>query len=107
MTAQIPGQTQPQTLGTIQLARFTNSAGLAPMGQNLFSQTGASGTAVLQTAGVNGAGTLQGGYLEQSNVQLVQEMVNLITAQRAFEANSKAVTTADDVLSTAVQTKQS
>ncbi len=107
VTAQIPGQTQPQTLGTIQLARFTNAAGLAPLGQNLFSQTGASGTAVLQTAGVNGAGTLQGGYLEQSNVQLVQEMVNLITAQRAFEANSKAGTTADDVLSTAVQTKQS
>jgi flagellar basal-body rod protein FlgG len=106
VTALLPGQSAPQTLGQIQVARFTNSAGLAPSGQNLFTQTGASGSPVVSQPGINGAGTLQGGYIENSNVSIVDQMVAMITAQRAFEANSKAVTTAEQMLSTAVQTKQ-
>ena len=106
VSAQIPGQQTPQTLGQMQLVRFTNAAGLSPKGQNLFQQTGASGAPTISQPGLNGAGTLQGGYLEQSNVSVVQEMVNLITAQRAYEANSKSITTADSMLSTAVQMKQ-
>jgi flagellar basal-body rod protein FlgG len=106
VTALLPGQAAPQQLGQIQIARFTNAAGLAPTGQNLFSQTGASGSPVVSQPGINGAGTLQGGYIENSNVSIVDQMVAMITAQRAFEANSKAVTTAEQMLSTAVQTKQ-
>jgi flagellar basal-body rod protein FlgG len=106
VTALSPGQTAPTQLGQIQLARFTNPAGLAPMGQNLFTQTGASGAPVISQPGLSGAGTLQGGYIEASNVSIVDQMVAMITAQRAFEANSKAVTTAGEMLSTAVQTKQ-
>jgi flagellar basal-body rod protein FlgG len=107
VSAQIPGQQAPQTLGQITLVRFTNPAGLAPQGQNLFIQTAASGAPAIAAPGLNGTGTLQAGYLEQSNVSVVTEIVNLITAQRAFEANSKAVTTADQVLQTAVNTKNS
>jgi flagellar basal-body rod protein FlgG len=105
VTAVLPGSTAPQTLGQIQLARFTNNAGLAPSGQNLFTQTGASGAPVVAQPGINGAGTLQGGYIENSNVSIVDQMVDMITAQRAFEANSKAVSTADQMLQTAVNTK--
>jgi flagellar basal-body rod protein FlgG len=106
VTALIPGQQQPQQLGQITLVRFTNPAGLAPTGQNLFLQTGASGAPTISQPGLNGTGTLQGGYLEQSNVSVVDEMVALITAQRAYEANSKAITTADNMLGTAVNMKQ-
>jgi len=106
VTALIPGQQAPQALGQIQLVRFTNAAGLAPEGQNLFQQTGASGAPTISQPGLNGAGTLQGGYVENSNVAVVEEIVNLITAQRAFEANSKAVTVADEMLQTAVNTKR-
>src|ERR1700736_669907 len=87
VTAVLPGQSAPQTLGQIQIARFTNAAGLAPGGQNLFTQTGASGSPVISQPGINGAGTLQGGYIENSNVSIVDQMVAMITAQRAFEAN--------------------
>jgi flagellar basal-body rod protein FlgG len=105
VTAQIPGQAAPQQLGQIQLVRFQNSAGLAPLGQNNYVQTGASGAPILSQPGLNGAGTLQGGYLESSNVSVVNEMVNLISAQNAYEANSKAISTADTMLTTAVQMK--
>lgn len=106
VTALTPGQTQPQTLGQISLVRFTNAAGLQPTGKNLFTQTAASGAPVLSQPGLNGAGLLQGGFVENSNVSVVTEMVNMIVAQRAYEANSKAITTADEMLSTAVQTKR-
>jgi flagellar basal-body rod protein FlgG len=106
VTAQIPGQQAPQQLGQINLVRFTNPAGLAPQGRNLFVQTGASGAPTLSQPGLNGTGTLQGGYLEQSNVAVVEEIVNLITAQRAYEANSKAITASDEMLATAVQLKR-
>lgn len=102
----LPGQTNPQQVGQINLARFTNNAGLTPIGQNLFTQTAASGAPTVSQPGVNGAGTLQGGWLENSNVSVVTEIVNMITAQRAYEANSKSITTADQMLQTAVQTKQ-
>jgi flagellar basal-body rod protein FlgG len=105
VTALIPGQNQPQTLGQIQLVRFVNNAGLSPQGQNLYFQTGASGPPTITTPGLNGAGTLNGGFIEGSNVSVVNEIVNMITAQRAFEANSKAVTTSDEMLQTAVNTK--
>ncbi len=107
VTAVVPGSTQPQQLGQIQLARFVNPAGLSPLGgHNLYTQTGASGTPVVAQPGLNGTGSLQNGYLENSNVQVVQEIVNMIVAQRAFEANSKSISAADQMLSTAVQMKQ-
>lgn len=107
VTALLPGQTQPQTLGQIQLARFVNNAGLAPQGSNNFTQTAASGTPTVSQPGLNGAGTLQSGYIEQSNISVVEQMVGLITAQNAYDANSKSITTADDMLQTAVNMKQS
>ncbi|TAM59503.1 flagellar basal-body rod protein FlgG [bacterium] len=103
VTALIPGSQLPQTLGQVSLVRFTNPAGLSPLGKNLFTQTGASGAPVISQPGINGAGTLQQGFLENSNVQVVNEIVNMIVAQRAYEANSKAIATSDQMLSTAVQ----
>ena len=104
VTAQVPGSTTPQQLGQIQLVRFVNPAGLSPTGgQNLYTQTAASGAPIVSTPGLNGTGTLQGGYLENSNVQVVEEIVNMIVAQRAYEANSKAIGASDEMLSTAVQ----
>jgi len=102
VTALIPGSQLPQTLGQITLVRFTNPAGLSPLGKNLFTQTGASGAPVISQPGTNGAGTLQQGFLENSNVQVVNEIVNMIVAQRAYEANSKAIATSDQMLQTAV-----
>jgi flagellar basal-body rod protein FlgG len=107
VSAQIPGSNTPQQLGQIQLVRFTNNAGLSPIGgHNLYTQTAASGPPVVSTPGLNGAGSLQGGYLEQSNVAVVEEIVNMIVAQRAFEANSKAIQTSDQMLEIAVNTKR-
>ncbi len=104
VSAQVPGSQQPQTLGQLQLARFVNNAGLSPVGGgNLYTQTAASGPPIVSQAGLNGAGTLQGGYIENSNVQVVNEIVNMIVAQRAYEANSKAIGAADQMLATAVQ----
>ena len=103
VTAQVPGSAQPQTLGQLQLARFVNNAGLSPTGDNLYQETAASGPPIVTTPGLNGAGTLQNGYLENSNVQVVNEIVNMIVAQRAYEANSKSIGAADQMLQTAVQ----
>ncbi|UCF14881.1 MAG: flagellar basal-body rod protein FlgG [Phycisphaerales bacterium] len=87
--------------GTIQLARFPNPAGLSSEGDNLYAETDASGTATTDTAGENGFGTIQSRFLEKSNVQMVTELVNLITAQRAYEINSRAIRAGDDMLQTA------
>ncbi len=83
---------------TVQLVRFTNPAGLNSVGGNLYTESLASGTPETGTPGENGYGTLQQGYLEMSNVKVVQEMVNMITAQRAYEVNSKSVQSADEMM---------
>ncbi|MFQ6035756.1 MAG: flagellar basal-body rod protein FlgG [Sedimentisphaerales bacterium] len=88
-------------VGTIQLVRFPNPSGLSSEGDNLLAETLASGTPTTGTAGQNGFGTIQAGFLEKSNVQMVTELVNLITAQRAYEINSRAIKAGDDMLRTA------
>jgi flagellar basal-body rod protein FlgG len=88
-------------LGPIQLVRFPNPSGLASEGDNLLSETEASGTPTTGTASENGYGSIQWGFLEKSNVQMVTELVNLITAQRAYEINSRAIRAGDDMLQTA------
>ena len=87
-----------RNIGQIQVARFFNSAGLQPMGQNLLKETAASGTPQVQRPGLAGAGTLMQGALESSNVNVVEEMVNMIETQRAYEINSKAISAADGML---------
>jgi flagellar basal-body rod protein FlgG len=82
----------------VQLARFSNPAGLRSIGQNLYAETGASGPPELGNPGENGFGQLQQGFVELSNVKVVEEMVNMILAQRAYEVNSKAVQAADDMM---------
>jgi flagellar basal-body rod protein FlgG len=96
--ATVAGQTAPQTLGQLELTRFPNEAGLQAMGDNLFTETAASGGPLTGLPGSPGYGTLQQGFLETSNVNAVQEITNLITAQRAYEMNSKVITTADQML---------
>jgi flagellar basal-body rod protein FlgG len=88
-------------VGTIQLVRFPNQSGLSSEGDNLLAQTEASGTPTTGTAGQNGFGTIQAGFLEKSNVQMVSELVNLITAERAYEVNSRAIRAGDEMLRTA------
>jgi flagellar basal-body rod protein FlgG len=93
-----PGQTTATKAGQIQIAAFQNPAGLNSLGQNLYAPTDASGTPVVANpGGQEGLGTLLQGYTEQSNVSIVEEFVNLIVAQRAYEANSKVVKAADDM----------
>lgn len=87
------------TLGTIELYSFPNPAGLNSMGHNLYRSTDASGEAITGSPGTSGMGTIIQGYLELSNVDVVEEMVSMITAQRAYEINSKAIQTADDMMS--------
>jgi len=97
----LPGQSAAQQIGTIQLARFVNPAGLSAVGRSLFVPTSASGDPIVANAGTDGMGTLAQGFLEMSNVKVVEEMVAMITSQRAYEANSKAIQTADEMLSMA------
>jgi flagellar basal-body rod protein FlgG len=92
------GQSSPTSVGTIQLATFSNPAGLSSMGHNLYQPTDASGSANTGTAGQDGIGALSQGYLEMSNVSVMEEMVNMIVSQRAYETNSKAVQAADEML---------
>ena len=101
----VPGQTAPTTVGQLQLATFTNEAGLEAMGDNLYEVSYASGQPVTGNPADPGFGTIMQGYTEASNVDAVSEITNLITAQRAYEMNSKVVTTADQMLSTTSQMK--
>ena len=98
--ATISGQTAPQTLGQIQLAAFPNDAGLQAEGGNLFVQTSASGAPVQGNPASPGFGSVMQGFIETSNVNVVSEITNLITAQRAYEMNSKVITTSDQMLAT-------
>lgn len=99
VSAKVPGQNEPVEVGQIKITVFPNPAGLTRLGQNLYADGGASGTGEEKEAGTEGAGGIQQGYLEGSNVEIVEEMVKMITAQRAYEINSKAVQTSDDMLS--------
>jgi flagellar basal-body rod protein FlgG len=94
----IAGQNAPQQVGTIELATFQNSAGLEALGSNFYKVTTASGEPTTTTPGLEGAGTLAQGMLEQSNVSIVEEMINMILGQRAYEANSRVVRTSDEML---------
>jgi len=107
VSASIAGQTASQQLGQLQLATFVNPAGLNSTGGNLYKETDASGSPTVSNPGVDAAGTILSQSVETSNVQVVEEMVNMIVAQRAYEMNSKAVQTADDMLSTTVSLKSS
>ncbi|RKY08561.1 MAG: flagellar basal-body rod protein FlgG [Planctomycetota bacterium] len=90
-------------MGPIQLVRFPNPSGLSSEGDNLLAETEASGTPTTGTAGENGFGTIQSGFLEKSNVQMVTELVNLITAQRAYEVSSRTIKAGDEMLRNAIQ----
>ena len=96
-----PGDDRPQEIGRIELARFINPAGLKSAGSNLFEATAASGEPIIGIPGLDGFGDLAQGFLEMSNVQVVEEMVSMIVAQRAYETNSKAIQAADEMLQTA------
>jgi len=92
------GATAPTQVGQIQLANFINPAGLQARGENLFLETAASGTARTNVPGTNGLGALNQGFVETSNVNVTEELVNLITAQRAFEINSRSIQSSDQML---------
>jgi len=94
----LPGQTAPQAVGQLQLAHFVNPAGLDPLGGNLFAETASSGSASAGAPGNNGLGTLRQGFVEGSNVNVVEELVTMIATQRAYEMNSKAIQTSDQML---------
>jgi flagellar basal-body rod protein FlgG len=98
VSAQVAGQSAPTQIGTLQLTDFVNPAGLQPRGENLLSESAASGPAQTSTPGLNGLGNLQSGFLEGSNVNVVEELVSMIETQRAYEMNSKAISTADQML---------
>jgi flagellar basal-body rod protein FlgG len=98
-----PGNTTPTSVGQFQLAVFANEAGLNPIGDNLLSETPASGSPVTGIPGTDGYGTMRQGFLETSNVNVVSEITNLITAQRAYELNSKVIQTSDEMMSTLTQ----
>jgi flagellar basal-body rod protein FlgG len=93
-----PGQPAPVQVGALQLTTFMNPAGLESKGENLYVETAASGTPSVNAPGTNGSGVLVQGYVETSNVNVVEEMVNMIQTQRAYEINSKAITTSDQML---------
>jgi flagellar basal-body rod protein FlgG len=99
ITGVLPNTTEAVTIGNIKTYLFANPAGLTRMGRNLYLAGGASGEAQECTPGQNGSGIVRSTYLEGSNVQVVDEMVRMISAQRAYEINSKAIQTADDMMS--------
>ena len=95
-----------QEIGQLELARFPNAAGLAAQGSNIFSESPASGAPILATPGIDGLGETSSGYLEMSNVETVDELVSMISAQRAYELNSKTITLADEMLQTVNRLKR-
>lgn len=99
VSVRLNGETTPQELGQIELVSFMNPGGLEAIGGNLYRGTEASGDPIFGNPGEDEMGTLQQGYLEKSNVDVAQEMINLIVAQRAYEVNAKAVKTADELMS--------
>lgn len=94
----LPGQTAPQQVGQLTLSTFINESGLESIGENLYRETASSGAPNETTPGLNGGGTLRQGYVETSNVNVAEELVNMIQTQRAYEINSKAVSTSDQML---------
>src|SRR3546814_7372724 len=98
VTVVIPGDAQPSQIGRIQTANFLNPAGLQPLGNNLFSETAASGAPQVGTPGIDGLGEVSQNMLEASNVNMVEELVNMIETQRAYEVNSKVISTVDGMM---------
>jgi flagellar basal-body rod protein FlgG len=98
VSATVPGQTEPSELGQIQIANFPNGAGLLAQGDNYLTETAASGAANLGVAGLDGRGNIRQGMLEASNVNVVEELVDMIETQRAYEVNSKMISATDDML---------
>lgn len=103
VSVQIRGQAAPNVVGNITLSDFVNSAGLQPIGQNLFAETAASGAPIQGVPGLNGIGTIQQGALETSNVNVTEELVNLIESQRLYEMNSKVISSVDQMLGQVIQ----
>ncbi len=103
VTATVPGSVAPQQIGQLQLAHFVNPAGLDPRGGNLYTETAASGSPQTGNPGSNGLGALNQGAVEASNVNVVEELVSMIQAQRAYEINSKAIQTSDQMLAKLAQ----
>lgn len=103
VTVTLPGATAPTQIGTVQLATFVNVGGLQAVGENLFIETASSGTPTPNTPGLNGTGLINQGYVETSNVNVAEELVTMIQAQRAYEVNSKVITTSDAMLGRLVQ----
>jgi flagellar basal-body rod protein FlgG len=103
VTASIQGEQEPRNIGQIQVSTFINPAGMNSIGRNLYTASPASGEPVVSTPGENGTGQLGQGELESSNVNIVEEMVTMITGQRAYELNSKVIKTGDDMLATTNQ----
>lgn len=106
VSVQQAGQTATTTVGNIQVATFSNPAGLTSLGKNIYMPTDASGAATTGTPGQNGVGTISQGMLEMSNVNVAEEMVNMIVGQRAYEINSKAINASDEMLQTANNLKR-
>jgi len=106
VSVRTPGSATATEAGQLQVARFQNPAGLRSIGRNLFQETESSGTATLGIPGENGVGTVAQGFLESSNVSVVEEIIQMVTGQRAYEANSKVIQTADTLLSTAINVKR-
>ncbi len=106
VTVKVGDEMRPTRIGQIDLFRFVNPAGLQAIGKNLFKETLASGPEIQGTPGLEGMGAIAQGFLEMANVKIVDEMVNMIVAQRAYESNSKAIQTSDSMLGTAISMKR-
>lgn len=106
VSAKVVGETEPEIVGQIELAKFVNPAGLKNIGRNLLEETASSGTPEYGTPDADGFGRVLQGYIETSNVDVVQEMVNMIVAQRAYEINSKAIKTSEEMLTMANNLKR-